>query len=115
MWIFIGLAIIFVLSLVLTCINDTAIRFATTTLTGIAVFLLSITIPLYHAEVYYQLAKRPALQQSFDTLRTHPFGPAYAGGEIVKWNAWLASAKYWRNTQWATWWPSEIDTVQPIE
>lgn len=123
MWYLILLMIIFVLLVIVVFVvkpwhdafSDMAIfTLLVTFACGIALIIALGTIPVYRANVHNQLARRDALQQTYNELRANPLEMASVGKEIAMWNGWLASAKYWNGTQWHWWWPDDVKQAKPI-
>ena len=81
---------------------------------GIPAIIMLAIIPLHRADSYSNLAQRDALQSTYAELRANPLEMATVGKQIAEWNAWLASAKYWNQTQWDWYWPDEVMDAKPI-
>lgn len=117
MWVLFFMAVVFVaLAIVVFVVkpwNDEIAMFGMS-LSALALFVLLLTMPVYRADVHNRLAQRDALQQSYSELRTNPLEMVTVGKEIAEWNAWLASAKYWNDTQWRWWWPDDVQQTKPI-
>lgn len=118
---------IWILVLFLICIGsiiwgisdkyDDSLQCGLALFSGIILLGFLITIPLYRSDVHDQLAQRNALQNTYNNLRknSNSYEMATVGKDIADWNAWLASAQYWHNTQWKWYWPAEVMTTKPIE
>lgn len=84
-------------------------------LTSIAVAFMLMSLAAYRVGAHTRLAQRDSLQRTYAELRSRPLEMAAVGGKIADWNAWLASAQYWHETQWRYWWPDAVMSTQPIQ
>lgn len=88
-------------------------------LTGVFLFLLVISIPITRAEGHEKLARLKAFRESVQRARADKslseIERAAILSQIVNWNEWLASERYWKGGMWDLWHVDEVLTTEDLK
>jgi hypothetical protein len=106
--------------LVLGFLADEEIWWLIGAIVGLVALIILILWPISYASSNSAILQFKAVEASLEAARNNPnineYELAALQHKVVEMNKWLASAKYWANNSWTSWfWTQDVNKLEPIK